>query len=94
MVNQKIKDIDPKKLKHAKGAIALLELLGITEEDLVLLKDIPAMKTELEELRTFKTEVLRTISTQSSNTKKPLADVIQGVYGQPTKEFNPHYGRD
>lgn len=93
MVTQKIKDIDLKKLKSAKGVMAVLELLGITEEDLLLLKDIPAMKTELEELREFKAKTERTLEAKATNTgSKSIAKVISDVYGKPSKEFNPHYG--
>lgn len=93
MVTQKIKDIDLKKLKSAKGVMAVLELLGIAEEDLLLLKDIPAMKAELEELREFKAKTERTLDTKATNTgSKPIAKVISDVYGKPSKEFNPHYG--
>ena len=92
MVVQKIIDIDVKKMKHAKGVMAVLELLGISEEDLLLLKEIPAMKEELAELREFKSNVLRTLSNQTSNDeKKPVSQVVKDVYGTPTKEFNPHY---
>ena len=93
MVTQKIKDIDLKKLKSAKGVMAVLELLGIAEEDLLLLKDIPAMKTELEELREFKSKTERTLETKATNTgSKSVAKVISDVYAKPSKEFNPHYG--
>lgn len=93
MVKTKIKDIDLKKLKYAKGAVALLELLGIDEEDLLLLKEIPAMKQELAELREFKKEVIRTIETKNNSTAKPLAEISKG-YLKPIKEFNPHYEQD
>ena len=93
MVTQKIKDIDLKKLKSAKGVMAVLELLGIAEEDLLLLKDIPAMKAELAELREFKAKTERTLETKATNTtSKSIAKVISDVYGKPSKEFNPHYG--
>lgn len=93
MVTQKIKDIDLKKLKSAKGVMAVLELLGIAEEDLLLLKDIPAMKTELEELREFKAKTERTLETKATSTgTKSVAKTISDVYGKTSKEFNPHYG--
>ena len=93
MVALKIKDIDPKKLKKAQGVLAFLELLGITEEDLLKIKDIPAMEAELAELREFKTSVSRTIDTRVSNTQKPTTQALQEAFNQEIKEFNPHYVR-
>ena len=89
MVVQKIKEIDVKKIKQAQGVMAVFELLGITEEDLVLLKEIPTMKAELEELREFKTQVLNTI-TNKNEAKKSASEVIMQAYGKPPKEFNPY----
>ncbi len=93
MVVQKIKDIDPKKLKKAQGAIALLELLGITEEDLLKIKDIPAMEQELADLREFKTSVIRTLDTKTASNKKPTTEALKDAFNQEIKEFNPHYAR-
>ena len=92
MVVQKIKDIDVKKLKSAQGVMAVFELLGITEDDLLLLKKIPAMEAELAELREFKTSVIRTLDVQNRGEQRPVSKVIGEVYGKPTKEFNPHVG--
>lgn len=93
MVVQKIKDIDIKKMKSAKGVMAVLELLGISEDDLLLLKEIPAMRKELEELREFKEKTERTIEVKAENIgKKSVAQAIKDVYNKPSKEFNPHYG--
>ncbi len=93
MVVQKIIDIDVKKMKNAKGVMAVLELLGISEDDLLLLKEIPAMKAELAELREFKEKTLRTLEVKADNSsKKPVGQVVKDVYGKPSKEFNPHYG--
>lgn len=93
MVVQKIKDIDVKKMKSAKGVMAVLELLGISEDDLLLLKEIPAMKEELKELKEFKAKMERTIETKSENVgKKPVSKIVSDVYNPKTKEFNPHYG--
>lgn len=92
MVTQKISDIDVKKLKHAKGVMAVLELLGLTEEDLLLLKEIPNMKAELEELREFKAKVNRTLDNKvdNANVKTP-SELIKDSFNSPVKEFNPHY---
>ena len=93
MVTQKISEIDVKKLKSAKGVMAVLELLGLSEEDLLLLKEIPAMKAEIKELREFKEKTLRTIDNKNENAGgKPIGQAIKDVYGKPSKEFNPHYG--
>lgn len=92
MVKQSIKDINPKLIKHAKGVMAVLELLGITEEDLLLLKKVPAMEQELQELREFKASTERTLSNKAESAdKKPISEVLKG-YTAPSKEFNPHYG--
>lgn len=94
MVVQKIKEIDPKLLKSAKGVMAVLELLGITEDDLSLIRDIPGIKAELEELRTFKIKTERTLNNKIENGDvKPIGQTIKDVYGKQSKEFNPHYGR-
>lgn len=93
MVVQKIKDINPWKIRQAKGVMAVLELLGITEEDLLLLKEIPAIKKELEELREFKDKTLRTIENKSED-NKAVGKVVKDVYNTQTKEFNPHYGEE
>lgn len=91
MVVQRIKDIDVKKLKSAKGVMAVMELLGISEEDLILIKEIPAMKSELEELREFKAKTLRTLEGKAENIDvKPVSQTIKDVYGKPSKEFKPH----
>ena len=83
MVVQKIKDIDIKKMKSAKGVMAVLELLGISEDDLILLKQIPAMRKELEELREFKEKTERTIEVKSENIgKKSVAQAIKDVYNK------------
>lgn len=94
MVVQKIKEIDPKLLKSAKGVMAVLELLGITEDDLSLIKDISEMKAELEELRTFKIKTERTLNNKVENGDvKPIGQAIKDIFGKQSKEFNPHYGR-
>ena len=93
MVVQKIKDIEIKKMKSAKGVMAVLELLGISEDDLLLLKEIPARREELKELREFKEKTERTIEVKSENIgKKSVAQAIKDVNNKPSKEFNPHYG--
>ena len=99
MVVQKIKDIDPKKLKNAQGAIALLELLGITEEDLLLIKEITSLRQELADMKQeyddFKKSVIRTLEVRAdSNKPKSVSEIVKQVYNTPTKEFNPHYGRE
>ena len=92
MVAQKIKDIDIKKLKSAKGVMAVFELLGITEDDLLLIKDIPQMRKELEELRDFKAKTERTLENKAENVgKKALSESISDVFKKPSKEFRPHY---
>lgn len=93
MVRKSIKEIDVKKLKKAKGVMAVLELLDISEDDLLLLKEIPAIKQELEELRDFKAKATRTLEGKAENSgKKSVGEVVKSVYKGEQKEFNPHYG--
>ena len=91
MVKQKIKDINGKLLKNAQGVMAVLELLGLDEDDLLLLKEIPQMKEQIKELEEFKQTTLRTLSNQASGgSGKSISQIINDVYGKDTKEFNPH----
>lgn len=95
MVVQRIKDIDPKSIKSAKGVMAVLELLGISEDDLAYIKEIPGILKELEGLKEFKAKTERTIEAKAANAgAKPVAQIIKDNYLKPNKEFNPHYGRE
>lgn len=91
MVVQKIKDIDVKKIKEAKGVLAILELLGLTEDDLLLLKEIPAIKEELAELREFKESVIRVQRAESAGkVTKSVQDQIRDAFKSKVEEFNPN----
>lgn len=99
MVTQSIKDIDIKKLKKAKGVMAVLELLGITEEDLLLLKKIPdlreenrQLKDEIASLKEDRDKILKTIDVQGNKSDSKSSFV--GVVNSQPKEFNPHYEQD
>lgn len=92
MVVQKLKDLDIEKVKMAKEVMAILEVLGIDEDDLLLLKEMPAMKAELEELRQFKADVIRTLEVKNANNDvKSASEIVKRVYKGEVKEFNPHY---
>lgn len=88
----KIKDIDIEKVKMAKEVLAVLEIFEITEDDLLLLKKVPAMEEELKELRQFKADVIRTLETRNANPEaKSASEIVKKVYKGEIKEFNPHY---
>jgi hypothetical protein len=92
MVATKLKDLDIEKVKMAKDVMAILEVLGIDEDDLLLIKKIPAILEELNELRQFKADVTRTLETKTANSEaKPVGEVVKNVYKGDVKEFNPHY---
>lgn len=92
MVVQKLKELDIEKVKMAKDVMAVLEVLGIDEDDLLLLKEIPAVLAELKELRQFKVDVTRTLEVKNGNTDvKSAGEVVKKVYKGDIKEFNPHY---
>lgn len=90
MVTQKIKDIDPRKIKEAKPVMAALELLGLDESDLLLLKEIPQMKAELAELRLFRESQIRAMRAEGqSRAEKPLSQQMSEMFSQKTEEFYP-----
>ena len=94
MVVQKLKELDIEKVKMAKDVMAVLEVLGIDEDDLLLLKEIPAMLAELKELRQFKEDVKRTLEVKNNNKDvKSAGEVVKSVYKGEIKEFDPHYER-
>ena len=81
MVAQKLKELDIEKVKMAKDVMAVLEVLGIDEDDLLLLKEIPAMLAELKELRQFKVDVTRTLEVKNANNDvKSAGEVVKKVY--------------
>lgn len=90
-IAMRIKDIDAKKLKKAQGFLFCMEILGISEEDLLALKEIPAMKAELEELRSFKEEIVRERKAGAENVgKKTIEQTIKEGFGKSVEEFNPY----
>ena len=92
-LTMRIRDIDAKKLKKAQGFLFCMEILGIAEEDLLLLKEIPAMKAELAELRQFKEDAMKEkANALASVDKKSVAQAIKEQFGKGVEEFNP-YGR-
>ena len=92
MVKKGIKEIDIKALKQAKGFMAVLDLLGLTEEDLLLLKDIKDMKAELVELRAFRDEVNRYLRNTTKGGTESIISVQEAVksFAGGVEEFRPN----
>ena len=83
MVGIKLKDLNPEKLSKAQGVLELFECMGITEDMLDEIKNLPQMKKELAELREFRARVIdsQNISSQEK--------IIKNVFGGKVEEFNP-----
>lgn len=101
MVGQKIKEISIRKLLRAKKVLAVFEILGISEDDLKQIKEIPALKEELAklrkenvELREFKDKAMKTLEKTGDKSVKSQSEVVKDVYTSKTKEFRPHYEQD
>ncbi len=94
MVSQKIKDISQKGLKMAKGVMATLELLGLDEDDLLLLKEIPAMREEIASLKEQCSKLRKEVSGEQSKAArgKTPAEQLTEMFSEPVEEFNP-YGK-
>lgn len=86
-------DIKTRDLKNAHKIMKALTILGISENDLLEIKNIPEMKKELEELRQFKESVIRENRNEISNSKKEkvmtMEDLVE-VFGGKVEEFNPN----
>lgn len=90
MVSQKIKDISPKGLKAAKAVMAVLELLGLDEDDLMALKEIPTMKAEIDGLKK-ENESLRkaVLASQDPYREKSVSQQLTELFAGKTEEFRP-----
>jgi hypothetical protein len=98
MVRQPLREIDVKKLKMAKEVLSFLEVLGIKEEDLDNLVNIPSLVSKIEslekrieELEEFKTAVIRTSKNEIKG-EKSVSEMIKEAFKGGVEEFNP-YGR-
>lgn len=90
MVSQKIRDISPKGLRAAKGVMATLELLGLDEDDLLLLKEIPAMRGEIEALKEENEALKKAVmAAQEPRKEKTLAQQMSEMFAGKTEEFRP-----
>lgn len=95
MVVTKTTEIDIRKVRQAKKVMAALELLGITEEDLLAIKAIPQMRAELDELREFRDRAQRTEANEAKARQdgaKSINDAIREAFKQGTEEFRPDAG--
>ena len=90
-LGKKVLNITPRELKDAQRIIKSLEIIGISEDDLLELKNIPAMKQELTELREFKSQVLRTANNEagSANQDKFSIKKMMEAFTEEVEEFNP-----
>lgn len=92
MVNQKIKDVDLKKLKAAKKILAIIEIFGFTEEDLENIPHISQMKYEIENLKNEVHTLKKYIGNKSHNeengAKKPKDDLRP--FAKKIEEYYPN----
>lgn len=87
-----IKKITPKALKNAQKILGCMEIIGVTQEELQLIKEIPTMQKEIAELLEFKNSINRQATeTFSASQNKNYADLVKTF--KETEEFTP-YGRE
>lgn len=90
MVSQKIRDIKGRDIRDAKRIMAVLRLLGLDEDDLLLLKEIPAMRAEIDSLKESNESLRKALSSAESKAgRKTLAEQMSEMYAQGVEEFNP-----
>lgn len=79
-------------LFKAKKIMKALEILGISEDDLLLIKEIPTMMAELNELKQFKEDSIRTARNENIAEQDlfPTIKQMKKMYTQPIEEFNPN----
>lgn len=87
-----IKKITARDLKNAKKILGCMEIIGVTQEELQLIKEIPNMQKAITELLAFKESVIKQ-NTQEYNAtnSKNYADMIKDF--KEVEEFNI-YGRN
>lgn len=87
-----IKKITTRDLKNAKKILGCMEIIGVTQEELQLIKEIPNMQKAITELLAFKESVIKQ-NTQEYNAtnSKNYADMIKDF--KEVEEFNI-YGRN
>lgn len=92
-LRKKLLDIKTSELRKARKIMKALSILGISECDLLEIKNIPEMKKEIIELRTFKESVLRENRNEISASKKDSVMTMQEMmeaYAGKVEEFNPN----
>ena len=90
-LRKKLLDIKPSDLKNAHKIMSALAILGISEEDLLKIKNIPEMEKEIAELKEFKQNVIREAKNEaaSNNNKSLNMKELAEVFGGKVEEFDP-----
>lgn len=90
-LGKKVLNITPRELKDAQRIIKSLEIIGITEDDLLEVKKIPAMKQELAELREFKSQILRIVNNEASSSSQDKFSIkkMMEAFTKEVEEFDP-----
>ena len=91
-LRKKLLDIKTSDLKNAHKIMSALAILGISEEELLEIKNIPLMKQELAELREFKSQVLRTMNNEASVARQDSFSIgkMMEAFTEEVEEFNPN----
>lgn len=91
MVTQKIKELDPKKLKQAQKVLAIFELMGIKEEDLDNIRQIPAIIKSVNDMANTLASVVKILKNETSggmtNGKDSIQKRIHKQFGDKTEGF-------
>lgn len=88
---KKLLDIKPKEFRETRKVLRALSVLGLTQEDLMVIKEIPQMKSKIAELEEFKRQVTRTAAEDENKAMNPFATLkeLGEVFGTPTREYDP-----
>ncbi len=89
---RKILNIKMTELFKAKKIMKALEILGISEDDLLLIKEIPTILAELNELKHFKEDCIRTArnTNAAEQNQFPTIEQMKKMFTQPIEEFDPN----
>ena len=88
-----ITKITNREFKNAKRIINALCVLGITEEDLLKIKQIRELEKEIQELREFKQTILVTQENKSKAQKegaRSITDEIKEMFAAKVEEYDPN----
>lgn len=87
-----IKKITPRELKNAKKILGCMEIIGVTQEELQLIKEIPNMQKAISELLAFKESVIKqNVQEYNQQNSQNYADLVKDF--KEVEEFNI-YGRN